>query len=248
MQAHKHSAWIAYIVCAIAPSMSVAQQADSLLPLNLTPIAIEEPRRFPPAGAIEARPVAPASPQPRLSQRGQPPLNVRLVAAEEPVKQQPVRQPLRLAPRSEAGRQGVDRPAAPTPTNALGTVAGSLGAVLALFMIIVWCTRRFSPAGTAVLPQEAVELLGRAPIPGRQQMQLIRIGNKLLLVAHSPVGMETLTEITDATEVEQLVSLCKRGQSGSASAAFRQALTQLASEPAPRGFVGTSRSSSRGAP
>src|SRR5687768_11271565 len=127
MRAHKPSAWIVYIVCAVAPSMAAAQQADSLLPPNLTPISIDEPRRFPPAGTIEARPVATASPQPRTSQRSQPPLNVRLVAAEEPVKPQSSRQPLRLAPRSEAARQGVARPAAPTPTHALGTVAGSLG-------------------------------------------------------------------------------------------------------------------------
>ncbi|HMC11309.1 MAG TPA: flagellar biosynthetic protein FliO, partial [Pirellulaceae bacterium] len=133
------------------------------------------------------------------------------------------------------------------PGSALATVAGSLGAVLGLFLVVVWCTRRFAPGGAALLPKEAVELLGRAPLAARQQAQLIRIGNKLLLVAISPAGVETLTEITDPTEVEHLTALCQRGRPTSSSAAFRQALTQLGSEPAPQGFVGASRPNARGA-
>src|SRR5262245_29700874 len=258
MRAVKLTAWFVYIACACAPSTGAAQQADSLLPPQLTPIAIDEPRTFPAAGAIGARPLVPTQPQPqthssfasqpRAAQRPQSPANIRQISAEEAAKLQSARPPLRLAPRSDAGRPGVARPAAPSPTTALGTVVGSLAAVLGLFLVVVWCSRRFAPAGAAVLPKEAVELLGRAPLTARQQMQLVRIGNKLLLVAISQAGVETLTEISDQTEVEHLTGLCKRGQSGSASAAFRQALTQLAAEPAPRGFVGTSRSPSRGAP
>jgi flagellar biogenesis protein FliO len=77
-------------------------------------------------------------------------------------------------------------------------------------------------------------------------MQLIRVGNKLILVALSPTGVEPLTEITDATEVEHLLALCRRGQKESSTAVFRQTLAQLASEPAARGFVGVSTTSSRG--
>ena len=55
----------------------------------------------------------------------------------------------------------------------------------------------FRPPARSLLPKEAVELLGRAPLAGRQQMQLVRVGNKLLLVALSPAGAETLTEITE---------------------------------------------------
>jgi flagellar biogenesis protein FliO len=256
MRAVKLTDWIVYIVCACAPSICAAQHADSLLPPQLTPIAIDEPRAFPTAGPIGARPLMPAQPQPpahfdsqpRAGQRPQTPASLRLTSAEQAGKTQSAKPPLRLAPRSDAGRPGVARPAAPTPTTALGTVVGSLAAVLGLFLVVVWCTRRFAPAAAAVLPKEALELLGRAPLTARQQLQLVRIGNKLLLVAISQAGIETLTEISDQTEVEHLTGLCKRGQAGSASAAFRQALTQLAAEPAPRGFVGTSRSPSRGAP
>jgi flagellar biogenesis protein FliO len=129
----------------------------------------------------------------------------------------------------------------------LTTVAGSLGAVLALFLVIAWCTRRFSPASARALPTEAVELLGRSPLSARQQMQLVRVGNKLLLVALSATDVQTLTEISEPTEVEHLTGLCRRGQAGSASAVFRQTLAQLGSEPATAGFVGTPRPGTRGA-
>ena len=222
--------------CALAPSVAAAQYPNSPLPQNLTPISVEEPRAFPQTHS-------PAEPPHRI----QPPVNVRLVSAEEPKQLPPSKPPLKLAPRSASTRQSSARPAAPSPASALTTVAGSLGAVLAIFMVIVWCSRRFAPVGNASLPTEAVELLGRSPLAGRQQMHLIRIGNKLLLVAISPVGMETLTELTDTVEVERLLSLCKGTSTTSASAAFQQALTQLASEPAPRGFVGSARTTSRGA-
>jgi flagellar biogenesis protein FliO len=175
-----------------------------------------------------------------------PPTNQRhLSPAEEPAAN--TRPPLKLAPRSGEHRSGLAKPAVPSPSGALGTVAGSLGIVLGLFFVLVWCSRRFSPAGQTQLPKEAVEILGRASFSSKQQLQLLRVGNKLLLVAHSPAGIETLTEITAAAEVEHLTALCRRGQSGSSSAAFRQVLDQLAAEPAPGGFVGDARRQNRGA-
>jgi len=242
----------------VAAQQTAPQAApDSLVSPHFSPISIDEPRTFPPAAAVEARPLSSAFQSPPAAEnraqplhRIQPPVNFRLASAEEALAPRAAKPSLRLAPRSETSRPaatGVTKPAPASPGTALGTVAGSLGVVLGLFLVVVWCSRRFTPAGATLLPKDVVELLGRAPLATRQQMQLVRIGNKLLLVALSPVGVETLTEITDPTEVEHLIALCRRGQTGSSSAAFRQALTQLASEPAERGFVGASRTSSRGA-
>jgi hypothetical protein len=69
-------------------------------------------------------------------------------------------------------------------------------------------------------------------------MQLIRLGNKLVLISVTPTGAETLTEITDIDEVNRLSGLCQQGRSGSISETFRQVLSQYADEPAPGGFVG----------
>src|SRR4030095_1870078 len=118
------------------------------------------------------------------------------------------------------------------PTTAIGTVVSSLAIVLGLFAVLVWFSKRFAPAGSAALPKEAVELLGQAPLAGKQTMQLIRVGNRLLLVALAATGATTLTENTDSLEGEQLGRLCRRGKADSASASFGRVLSQLATEPA----------------
>jgi flagellar biogenesis protein FliO len=155
----------------------------------------------------------------------------RQVAAAEEIEPRPAHVPLRIAPRNTPARRTIDKPSAPTPTTAIGTVVSSLAIVLGLFLAIVWCSKRFAPAGSAQLPREAVELLGRAPLAGRQSMQLIRVGNRLLLVALSAGSAETLSEITDPVEVEYLAGLCRRGKTDSATASFSRALSQMASEP-----------------
>ncbi len=166
-------------------------------------------------------------------QREIPAFPFRQVAAAEPIQrgQSPSHEPLRLAPRNSTANRSLDKSAATTPTTAVGTVVSSLAIVLGMFLAFVWCSKRFAPAGSAQLPKEAVELLGRTPLAGRQTMQLIRVGNRLLLVAMSPGGAETLTEITDPVEVEHLASLCRRGKSDSATASFNRTLAQLANEP-----------------
>jgi len=259
MRARLLSVSIACLGLVLASAIACAQQTansglpDLLVAPHFVPISVDEPRPFPAAGSFEARPLVRAYPQtPPVVDRSappqrriQPPVNFRLTSAEEPVPQT-ARAPLRLAPRSEANRQPVTKkPLASSPTNALSTVAGSLGVVLGLFLVIAWCSRRFAP--TSLLPKEAVELLGRTTLTARQQMQLVRIGNKLLLVGISQTGMETLTEIVEPSEVEHLTALCRRGQPGSSTVAFRQALNQMANEPTERGFIGSSRTNSRGA-
>jgi flagellar biogenesis protein FliO len=110
--------------------------------------------------------------------------------------------------------------------------------VLGLFILVAWLTRRARPKGQQALPKEAVELLGRLPLAGRQQMHLVRVGGKLLLLSVTPAGAETLTEITDPQEVDRLSSLCQTNHPGSITETFRQVLSQFEREPAPAGFVG----------
>jgi flagellar protein FliO/FliZ len=245
MRIFKAPHWALLIAIALAPAFAFAQQPGSLISPQFTPLTVDPPRTLPAGAAHDARPRNPSfSSAPRPPQ---PPVNVRLVSGEEPISNSKARPPLKLAPRSESGRQHSQKPSTPTPSGALATVGGSLALVLGLFLVIAWCARRITPAGAAILPKEAVELLGRTSLATRQQAHLVRIGNKLLLVAISPAGAETLTEITEPTEVEHLTALCHRSKPTSSTLAFRQALTELANEPAPAGFVGVSRTNSRGA-
>jgi flagellar biogenesis protein FliO len=98
--------------------------------------------------------------------------------------------------------------------------AASLGLVLGLFLLVVWAVRRGMPKNAAVLPREALEILGRAPLVGRQQVHLVRCGNKILLLCVSTTSVETLTEITDPAEVDRLAAICQRTPTNG----FRQVL------------------------
>jgi flagellar biosynthetic protein FliO len=121
------------------------------------------------------------------------------------------------------------------------TVFGSLGLVLGLFLAVAWVARRGGAGGGAVLPREAFEVLGRATLAPRQQVHLVRVGGRLLLVSVSPAGAETLTEISDATEVERITGLCSQAQPGSISTTFRDVLTQMGSQRPGRRWFGRGR-------
>ncbi len=123
-----------------------------------------------------------------------------------------------LAPPSPDSERSVPR----LPTASIPTVAGSLAAVVGLFMIVAWIMRRGMPKGSGILPREVVEVLGRAPLAGRQQLQLLRLGNKLLLVSMSATSVEPLAEITDPLEVDRLTGLCYQTHPQGSTASFRQ--------------------------
>ena len=123
-----------------------------------------------------------------------------------------------LAPPTPEG----ERAALRLPTASIPTVVGSLGAVVGLFLIVAWIMRRGMPKGSGMLPREVVEVLGRAPLAGRQQLHLLRLGNKLLLVSMSQTSVETLAEITDPLEVDRLTGLCYQTHPQGSTASFRQ--------------------------
>jgi flagellar biogenesis protein FliO len=107
------------------------------------------------------------------------------------------------------------------------TIGGSLAIVLGLFLGIMWLLRQASPRGFGVLPAEVFESLGRAPLPNHQQVQLLRCGNRLILISIGITGVEPLAEITDPSEVERLTMLCHQPRKGgSSTTSFRQVLRQ----------------------
>lgn len=150
-------------------------------------------------------------------------------APDDTALRAPSREPaLRLAP---PGRRPAGRPAESIRgAGSLVTVGSSLAIVLGLFFVLAWMARRTMPLAAAVLPSEVVEVLGRTVMAGRQQVYLLRLGRKLLLVSGGSAGMETLGEVTDPDEVTRLVGLCQQSKPGSTTAAFKQVFEQLAGE------------------
>jgi flagellar biogenesis protein FliO len=123
----------------------------------------------------------------------------------------------------------------PSGLPSMAAVFGCLGVVLGIFLLIAWMIRRAAPQGLTRLPNEAFEVLGRAPLAGRQNVHLVRCGSKLLLVSITPAGTETLTEIIDPQEVDRLAGLCRQAGPQSSTAAFRRIFEQLAPKRPSRG-------------
>lgn len=120
----------------------------------------------------------------------------------------------------------------------LSTAGAGLAIVVGLFFICMWLLRRSSGAKpTGMLPNEAFAVLGRAPLTPQSFAQLLRVGNKLVLVAVSADGIQPLTEVIDPLEVDRLTGVCASGRGHGPAAEFQQVLAQLAREPA-RGFLG----------
>jgi flagellar biogenesis protein FliO len=125
--------------------------------------------------------------------------------------------------------------------SSFGTMLGSLAIVLGLFVVTIKLLRRGMPGAKQKLGREVVEVLGQTPLAPRQTLQVIRFGNKILLVAMSPDGCDTLTEITDPLEVDRLAGMCQQAQSNSSTKTFgdmfrqvtsiRPAMTEPANEP-----------------
>lgn len=120
-------------------------------------------------------------------------------------------------------------------TGPLVTILSSLGLVLGLFLALVWVSRKTQhPAGGQTIPDEALRVLGRKPIPGGGSLALVRCGRSLLLLGISAGGMQRLAQIDDEAETRHLEALC----SGSSSQSFRQTLDEMQREQPGDGFVG----------
>jgi len=85
---------------------------------------------------------------------------------------------------------------------------GALAAVAVLIFAARWFLRRWSPAGSAGAAGP-MEVVARASVAPRQQLLLVRLGGKLVLIGTGGGAMTTLAEVTDPAEVEKLIADAK---------------------------------------
>ncbi|HEX3655520.1 MAG TPA: flagellar biosynthetic protein FliO [Pirellulales bacterium] len=171
---------------------------------------------------LASRPRAPGTAVP-----GEP----RMAAAQRPL---PLSAPSGGGTPAKTG--GAGRLAAGSPGPSLFTMLASLAMVVGLFLLAAWALRKGMPSAGRTLPIDVVEVLGRVSLAPRQPAQLVRIGQKLILVSLSSAGVRTLTEITDPAEVDRLAGLCRQAHPQSSTAAFRHVFQQFARQPV-RGFL-----------
>lgn len=144
------------------------------------------------------------------------------------------------SPSQADGRSGAarGRTSFGMPFESMYTVLTALAIVIGAFLVFAWALRRGGRRTAAALPMDVVSVLGRVPLAARQFAQLLRVGNKLVLVSLTPNGAETLTEVTDPVEVDRLVGLCQQHSPHSATKAFEHVFRQLSGEAASGGFLG----------
>lgn len=122
--------------------------------------------------------------------------------------------------------------------NQLMQTGVALTVVLGLMLGFFWVFRRTAPKSLLPLPLETVQVLGNAPLHGKQHLRLIRLGHRVLLLAVSENTSQTLAEVTDPDEVRYLLELCEARVSRGESQTFAEILQQSGRERT-TGFLGS---------
>jgi flagellar biogenesis protein FliO len=106
----------------------------------------------------------------------------------------------------------------------IGRVVAALGIVLGLIFFLRWFGKRLLPGGAGGRGAGAVRVLSRSPVSPKQQVLLMQVGRRVLVVADNGTQMNALSEITDPDEVAGLIGQLNVGAaSGSAISAGREA-------------------------
>ena len=112
----------------------------------------------------------------------------------------------------------------------LFSVGGSLFIVIAAFFLLVILFRKVSPKGNLPLPKEAFECLGRYFLTQKHQLQVLRLGNRIVLVSVMPDEVSTLAEISNPDEVVSFLGLCRRLDNHSATEMFRKTVSGMSED------------------
>lgn len=114
--------------------------------------------------------------------------------------------PIRFGQTRDAGGAATQRAATSARSNTLDTtrVIASLGIVLGLIFVLKWIVSRSLGVTPAARPNSAIAVLSRTPLSPKQQLVLVRVGQRLVLIADSGTQASTLCEISDPDEVAQL--------------------------------------------
>jgi flagellar biogenesis protein FliO len=91
---------------------------------------------------------------------------------------------------------------------------GALAVVVAAIFVVRIVLRRLAGTGGMHRHGQPIEVLARATIGARQQVALVRLGRRLVLVGSGPSGMSPLAEVSDPQEVADLLEQVRVGGVG----------------------------------
>ncbi|MCY2955383.1 MAG: flagellar biosynthetic protein FliO [Planctomycetota bacterium] len=114
-------------------------------------------------------------------------------------------------------------------------IVGALGIVLGAIFGVRWLGRRFFGLPTARSSSGAIQVLGRSILSPKQQLMLVQVGRRIVLVADCGAQMNALCEISDPDEVAALSGQIQQRKGDSMSSSF---LSFLGRAEAPYGASG----------
>jgi flagellar biogenesis protein FliO len=81
----------------------------------------------------------------------------------------------------------------------------AMGLVVALILTLKWGAGKVAPGMAGGRSGKAISILSRLPVGPKQQLMLVRIGRRAVLVGNTGGQMNSLCEITDADELAHLI-------------------------------------------
>jgi len=150
---------------------------------------------------------------------------------------------LRVAPQKSSATQQSGSSSESSSLDGLDTrrVALSLAGVITLILLLRVALRKLFPQAGAARSSAVARVLARTVIAPKQQVILLQVGRRVVVVGDCGTQMTPLAEITDADEIALLVGQVEQDKSGGASRAFgglfhraRKPFEEPADEPAPQ--------------
>tara|TARA_R110002167_G_scaffold11575_8_gene50645 strand:- start:341 stop:1273 length:933 start_codon:yes stop_codon:yes gene_type:complete len=121
----------------------------------------------------------------------------------------------------ERQKQPVSGSSSQTLSKRAPSIWGTFGALLVVISIILVGAKLFKkhhPLGSAGLPREVMEVLGKKPLDARQTIHFVRCGSRILILGSSPAGLEMLSEVVDPVEVDLITGMCREDAESSRAA------------------------------
>ena len=151
------------------------------------------------ASPVAAQTPAPASALPAATQAS--------ARAPSAVESEPLFSEQRRASRSASA---TSRPAGLPPRFSsigvdLSRMFLALGIVLAIIGALYWLVRRYYGGAVSSASTRAVKVLSRTSLSPRQQVMLLQVGKRVIVVGDSGGAMNTLAQFDDADEVATLL-------------------------------------------
>lgn len=140
--------------------------------------------------------------------------------ADTPVRQRPAAGGEEKAATADGANGRAVAPARPSTAAEATRVGAALAAVLGLIFFLRWAARRLYKVPVTGRPSGAVQVLSRTVLSPKQQLVLLQVGRRVLVVADGGAQMSALCQITEPDEVASLVGQLRTEKESAGNKAF----------------------------